>query len=446
MRVVTRWIVMIGLICLAAVPAWASSRDFDGADDRITIGDVPIMQGLGAVSYAVWVKADRLPSPNMLYSLVRKDGEFNLQLYSNGSTQGFNGAVWGTGLGAAFCPYTMTTGVWHHIVVRWDKTVNTGDTEILVDGTLVCTIDGNDTGTIANSANALMFGNNESLNEDFDGRMAHVRIFNKRLSNVDVNKEQQNPGRASGLIGYWPLSGQSPEPDTAGSNPSTAITGTTISTDDPLTPSSDTTAPTVSVTSPAGGSTVSGTVTVSATASDNVGVAGVQFKLDGAALGAEDTTSPYSTSWNTTTASNASHILTAVARDAAGNATTSTGVSVTVNNSTADTTPPAGSISINAGAAATKLTAVTLTLSASDASGVAQMQCSNDNVTYSAAEAYATTKAWTLTSGDGTKTVYVKFKDTAGNWSGAFSDTITLDTTAPGITITSPVDGAVVTP
>ena len=49
-----------------------------------------------------------------------------------------------------------------------------------------------------------------------------------------------------------------------------------------------------SLTAPAGGATVSGTVTVTANASDNVGVAGVQFKLDGANLGAEDTTSPYS--------------------------------------------------------------------------------------------------------------------------------------------------------
>ena len=56
----------------------------------------------------------------------------------------------------------------------------------------------------------------------------------------------------------------------------------------------DTTPPTVSVTSPAGGATVSGTITVTANASDNVGVAGVQFLLDGANLGAEDTTAPYS--------------------------------------------------------------------------------------------------------------------------------------------------------
>ncbi|MFA5795543.1 MAG: Ig-like domain-containing protein, partial [Candidatus Brocadiia bacterium] len=95
---------------------------------------------------------------------------------------------------------------------------------------------------------------------------------------------------------------------------------------------SDTTPPTISITSPTSGSTVSGTITASASASDNVGVAGVQFLLDGANLGAEDTTAPYSVSWNTAQSSNGSHSLTARARDAAGNQTTSAVVSVTVSN------------------------------------------------------------------------------------------------------------------
>jgi Ca2+-binding RTX toxin-like protein len=94
------------------------------------------------------------------------------------------------------------------------------------------------------------------------------------------------------------------------------------------------------VTAPANGTTVSGSsVAVSANASDNVGVSGVQFKLDGANLGAEDTTSPYSITWNSTTATNGSHTLTAVARDAAGKTTTSPGVSVTVKNTGASPLP-----------------------------------------------------------------------------------------------------------
>src|SRR5206468_2064857 len=92
----------------------------------------------------------------------------------------------------------------------------------------------------------------------------------------------------------------------------------------------DTTPPVVSMTAPAAGP-VSGSVTVSANASDNIGVAGVQFLLDGVALGAEDTTSPYSITWNSATATNGSHTLSAQARDAAGNTTTSATVTVTVS-------------------------------------------------------------------------------------------------------------------
>ncbi len=93
--------------------------------------------------------------------------------------------------------------------------------------------------------------------------------------------------------------------------------------------------PTVSITAPAAGATISGAVSVTASASDPgalLGVAGVQFRVDGENVGAEDTTSPFSISLNTTTLTNGTHTLTAVARDAAGITTTSAGVTVTVSN------------------------------------------------------------------------------------------------------------------
>ncbi len=95
----------------------------------------------------------------------------------------------------------------------------------------------------------------------------------------------------------------------------------------------------VTITSPADGSPVSGTipVTASVTIVGALTVAGVQFKLDGNNLGAEDTTAPYSVSWDTTTTSNASHTLTAVARDSLGMLWTSDPVTVTVFNDTTQT-------------------------------------------------------------------------------------------------------------
>jgi hypothetical protein len=95
----------------------------------------------------------------------------------------------------------------------------------------------------------------------------------------------------------------------------------------------DTTAPTTSITAPTSGATLSGTATVSANASDNVGVSKVDFYAGSTLIGT-DTTAPYSISWNTTGVTNGSYSITSRAFDAAGNVGTSAGVSVTVSNTT----------------------------------------------------------------------------------------------------------------
>ena len=74
----------------------------------------------------------------------------------------------------------------------------------------------------------------------------------------------------------------------------------------PQPPSSDTVPPTVAMASPAGG-TVSGGVSVSATASDNVGVVGVQFTCDGHNIGSEVTAAPYTMNWDSTSVANGAH-------------------------------------------------------------------------------------------------------------------------------------------
>src|SRR6266853_1418887 len=101
----------------------------------------------------------------------------------------------------------------------------------------------------------------------------------------------------------------------------------------------DTTPPMVTITSPGNNATISGTATITASATDNVAVASVQFKVDNANSGPAIVSAPYSRLLDTTAISNGNHILTAVATDTSGNATTSTAVTVNVNN-----TVPAPSI------------------------------------------------------------------------------------------------------
>jgi len=92
-----------------------------------------------------------------------------------------------------------------------------------------------------------------------------------------------------------------------------------------------------------------------------------------------------------------------------------------------------GSVSINAGAHYCNSTSVTLVLRAvAPGNTVSQMRFSNDGTSWSGWETYAASKSWTLVSGsDGSRTVYVQYKDAAGNTTDSITDTITLDTTLP---------------
>ncbi len=96
-----------------------------------------------------------------------------------------------------------------------------------------------------------------------------------------------------------------------------------------------------------------------------------------------------------------------------------------------DTTPPSGSILINGGAAFTNSTAVSLTLEASDASGVLAMQFSHNGASWTAWEPFASVKSWTLVALDGTRSVFARFRDPFGNVSPAVSSSILLDRVAP---------------
>ncbi len=209
---------------------------------------------------------------------------------------------------------------------------------------------------------------------------------------------------------------------------------------------SDTTPPAVSITSPSNNATVSGTITVNATASDNVAVASVQFQVDGANVGSADTTSPYSFSWNTTSVSNGSHTLTAVAKDSSGNTATSTGVKVTVNNT--NSTPPAVSISSPSSNATLKAT-VTVSATASDSDGIASVQFQVDGANVGSADTSSPYNfSWNTTSvSNGSHTLTAVAKSSSGSTATSAGVKVTVnnsDTTPPTVSISSPSNGATV--
>ncbi|MBT1076187.1 Ig-like domain-containing protein, partial [Geobacter grbiciae] len=136
-------------------------------------------------------------------------------------------------------------------------------------------------------------------------------------------------------------------------------------------PVSDATAPTASITSPTNSSTVRGNASVAVAASDNVGVAKVELRINGAPF-ATATTAPYAFSWDTTTTADGSYSLEAVAYDAAGNMGKSSAVSVKVSN-TLDTIAPTVAITSPANGA-TVGTSATITIAASDNVGVSRIE------------------------------------------------------------------------
>ena len=198
--------------------------------------------------------------------------------------------------------------------------------------------------------------------------------------------------------------------------------------------------PTVGITAPAAGATVSGNVTLSASAGDDVGVTKVEFYVDGNLL-ATDTASPYSTTWSTASAANGSHTLSAKAYDARGNVGTSAAVGVTVNNAV-DGQPPTTSITAPA-SGATVSGSVTFSASASDNVGVTKVEFYVDGnlLATDTTSPYRTT--WATASLSGSHTLTAKAYDAAGNVGTSAPVSVTVDNGTPlanGVAVT--VSGA----
>jgi len=167
---------------------------------------------------------------------------------------------------------------------------------------------------------------------------------------------------------------------------------------------------------------------VEAEASDNLGVAQVQFFAwyDGEWHYIDrdvDGSDSYQITWDVSSLSDRSGVtLDALILDRAGNRW-----DATVSNLTLDRTSPTGGILIQDGVETVTRRQIGLTLSASDANGVTQMRLKNDAAVWEAWQPFAVSQAWTLPSQVGDHTVWVQFRDVAGNVSVAYSDSVTYE-------------------
>jgi hypothetical protein len=410
---------------LVSSPTWGAGKygqglTFNGTSNYVNIPDHADFTLDPAQSYtwSAWLKNTDFHEWSTVWSQT-VDGNNFFYFYAHTSTDPDGGPVtngisaywWANGgtnkLGVHSNNNVLTAGQWSYVAVTYDASqAQNNRFTIYVNGVdVTARADVSSTGTLPslNPAN-IRIGSNQPFGEYLNGSVDEVRFYKRLLSSAEIVTDMNSP----------------------------------------LAP--DVTAPAVTITTPAAG-TVSGTINVTATASDNIGVVGVQFLLNGVNLGTEDTASPYSVSWNTTTAANGTYTLTAKARDAAGNSTTSAGVVVTVNN-VPDTQAP--TVSITAPAAGNISGTVSVTASAADNIGVAGVQFLLNGVNLGTEVLTAPySVSWnTTTVTNGTYTLTAKARDAAGNSTTSADVIVTVnnvpDTQVPTVSITAPAAGNVV--
>lgn len=194
----------------------------------------------------------------------------------------------------------------------------------------------------------------------------------------------------------------------------------------------DTAPPAVSITAPAAGSSVSGTVSVIGTSSDNTGVSAVSLSVDGGAWAPASGLGTWNWPWSTAAAGNGTHTIVARAVDTSGNAATATAV-VTVANVVADTTPPTV-VFASPGAGATVAGTVPMSGTADDNASVAKMEVRVDSGPWTVASGTASWSWSWATSGvpAGAHTLTARATDASGNTATA-TRSVTVSTPPTGI-------------
>lgn len=198
--------------------------------------------------------------------------------------------------------------------------------------------------------------------------------------------------------------------------------------------------PTASITSPVASQQITGIFTVKVAAEDDFNVTRVEV-YDGQTLIGSDTTAPFTVAWDTPTATDGAHTLTAKAYDAVGHVGTSAPVSMIV-----DRYPPGVSITTPAANALVRGT-VQLSASASDDRGVSRVEFYSGSYATAPLLGTDTTAPYsvpwnTLTRFDGRYQLRAYAYDIAGNVQESNFIYVTVDNTGPAVAITSPANGA----
>jgi chitodextrinase len=375
-----------GNIGNTANTAWSSggkyggALSFNGTNSIVNIPDSNSLHLSSGLTLEAWVKPTSITS---IWSDVIYKGNdiFYLEASSPQSDKPAGAITVGSSEVQLFGTKALPVNSWTYLALTYDG----ANLRLYVNGAQVASVA--QTGPIATSTNALQIGGDTIYGQNFAGLIDDVRVYNTARTSAQIQTDMKTPVAADkrspsaprsltatpvgasqidlswsaasdnvGVTGYRVerLSPGSSKFVQIGTPSSTKFSDTGLAPRkkyfyrvravdaagnlgpySPLksaTTKADKTAPAVSIASPGEGATLTGNVTISATAFDNVAVAGVQFLLDGAALGPEDTAAPYSFSWDTSKVSLGPHTLSARARDTAGNRSVSKAITVNVAN------------------------------------------------------------------------------------------------------------------
>lgn len=394
---------------LANGPTWTTAGKhggaltFDGSNDIVNINDAATLDLTTGMTLAAWVRPTTASGWRTIL-MKEQPGHIAYALYGSTSSPSRPAIELDTTASSANVEVRGTAqlaiNTWTHVAATFDGS----SLKLYINGVQVGSLPAG--GSIITSGNALRIGGNTVWGEYFRGQIDDVRIYNEALTQAQIQSDMNTP------VGAVP----------------------------------DIAAPAVSITAPVANTTVGGSIAVSATASDNVGVVGVRFSVDGVAIGAEDTSAPYSVTWNTASVSNGPHNLTATARDAAGNSTTSSPVAITTNNFV-DVTAPTVSVTAPA-PGSTVQGSVSVSASASDDVGVVGVRFAVDGISIGTEDTSAPyTITWNSTGvSNGTHGLTAIARDAAGNTRTSAVVTIAtdnfVDVTPPNVSVTAPANGS----
>jgi hypothetical protein len=270
---------------------YGSALSFDGADDYVSVPDSASLDLGGSLTVEAWVWPEALSGYHTIaFKGTTTSVNYFLDLLADEVDFGFTSSGWREHVTPSA---NVPAAAWTHVAAVYDRSAN--QVRLYTGGVLRATF--SQSRNLTSNGAPLRIGASP-FGEAFAGRIDDLRIYNRALSQAEIQSDLATPV------------GGAPPPDT--------------------------TPPAVTITAPAEGATLRGTVTLVAAATDDVGVARVEFYLGGALLGT-DSAAPYALSWNTTGVPAGGYSLTAVAFDPASNQAASPPVGVVVD----DSPPPA---------------------------------------------------------------------------------------------------------